>query len=316
MTPARDAEPRLRHLLTLEGLPRDTLWSLLDAAQAFADAPRDHAGHRDRLRARTVVNLFFEPSTRTRTSFEIAARRLGADVINFDAGLSSTRKGETVADTLRTIEAMGVDLFVVRHAEDGTLAALAEVARGARLVNAGEGRSAHPTQGLLDMLTIRQLKGGDFGALTVAILGDVRHSRVARSDLHALRTLGTGEVRVCGPQSLLPEPHELAGCTVFDRADDAVRDADVVITLRVQRERMESGLVGDVDAFHRDYGLTRARFALAAEDAIVMHPGPMNRGVEIADALADGPRSAILRQVANGVHMRMAVLERLLAPDH
>jgi len=298
-----------RHLLTLDGMSRDALTALLIRAQAFAE------GHYDRraLDGLAVCTLFFEPSTRTRMSFQLAAQRLGAHTINFDASTSSTRKGETALDTLKNLEAMGVRGFVIRHHEDGAVAALAEhVNPGTSLVNAGDGRSAHPTQGLLDMLTLRQAKGVDFSALRVLIVGDVRHSRVARSDLHALRALGTGEIRVCGPASLLPDDGTLRGCTVSQDFDAALEGVDAVMMLRLQRERMEEGLVASLDDYHRDYGLTAARLQRAAADAVVMHPGPINRGVEITDEVADGAQSLILTQVANGVATRMAVLEALL----
>ncbi len=313
--PQLDASGRLRHLLTLDGLPRDALVALLDRAQHFAD------GHdaRDALAGSAICTLFFEPSTRTRLSFQRAAQRLGADVLSFDAATSSTTKGETARDTLKNIEAMGVRGFVIRHREDGAVAALAAAAEpGTALINAGDGRSAHPTQGLLDMLTLRQAKGRDFSTLKVAIIGDIRHSRVARSDLHALRTLGAGEsssieIRVCAPESLLPDDETLHGCHVTRDFDEALVGADVVMMLRLQRERMDEGLVSSLEDYHRDYGLTAARLKRAAPDAVVMHPGPMNRGVEIDDAVADGPRSLILRQAANGVAVRMAVLEALLS---
>jgi len=298
-----------RHLLTLDGLPNDALNALLVRAQAFAE------GHYDRraLDGIAVCTLFFEPSTRTRMSFTLAAQRLGADVLNFDASTSSTRKGETALDTLKNLEAMGVRGFVVRHQEDGAVAALSQhVEDGTVLVNAGDGRSAHPTQGLLDMLTLRQAKGHDFAGLKVAIVGDVKHSRVARSDLQALRTLGAGEIRVCGPVSLLPQDGTLHGCTVTHELDAALDGVDAVMMLRLQRERMEEGLVASLDDYHRDYGLTATRLKRAASDAVVMHPGPINRGVEITDEVADGPQSLILRQVTNGVAVRMAVLEALL----
>ncbi|GAB3728705.1 aspartate carbamoyltransferase catalytic subunit [Luteimonas pelagia] len=312
MTEQLDAHGRLRHLLTLDGLPRDVLLQLLDRAQWMAENTREPA-LRARLAGQAVCTLFFEPSTRTRSSFQLAGMRLGADVLSFDASTSSTSKGESAIDTLRTLEAMGVRGFVVRHREDGAVAALAAAAGdGTHLVNAGDGRSAHPTQGLLDMLTLRQAKGDDFGGMTVLVVGDIRHSRVARSDLHALRTLGAGEIRVCGPASLLPDDGTLEGCRRFDALDDALRGVDAVMMLRLQRERMEEGLVGSLEAYHRDYGLTAERLRQAAPDAVVMHPGPMNRGVEIDDDVADGPRSLVLRQVANGVAVRMAVLEALL----
>ncbi|MDR7194088.1 aspartate carbamoyltransferase catalytic subunit [Luteimonas terrae] len=304
-----DATGRLRHLLTLEGLPRTTLEGLLDRAQTMVDAGEVNA----RLAGIAVCTLFFEPSTRTRLSFQRAAQRLGADVLGFDASTSSTTKGETALDTFRNIEAMGVRGFVVRHSDDGAVATLAAAAApDTALINAGDGRSAHPTQGLLDMLTLRQAKGGDFSGLKVVIVGDVRHSRVARSDLHALRTLGAGEIRVCGPASLLPDAAMLAGCTISHDFDAALEGVDAVMMLRLQRERMAEGLVDSLEDYHRDYGLDARRLRRAARDAVVLHPGPMNRGVEIDDDVADGPQSLILRQVANGVAARMAVLETLL----
>lgn len=305
---------RLRHLLGLEGLPRAVLERLLDRAQALHADAYGGTALRARLAGRAVCNLFFEPSTRTRSSFRLAATRLGADVVDFDASSSSTKKGETDADTLRTLEAMGIHAFVVRHAVDGAVAALSAVAApGTVLVNAGDGRHAHPTQGLLDMLSIRQAKGPEFARLKVAIVGDVKHSRVARSDLHALRTLGAGEIRVCAPPPLMPDASELAGCRAVAGLDEALDGADVVMTLRLQRERMEEGLVPSLAEYHRDYGITAARLRGAARDAVVMHPGPMNRGIEIDADVADGPQSLVLRQVANGVAVRMAVLEELLA---
>lgn len=314
-----DSDGVLHHLLTLDGVSHATIVRLLDRAQQFVDgkeAPRALAGT-------AVCTLFFEPSTRTRLSFQRAAQRLGADVLNFDAATSSTTKGETARDTLKNIEAMGVRGFVIRHSQDGVLNELARhVHPDTRIVNAGDGRSAHPTQGLLDMLTLRQAKGDDFSRLKVAIVGDVLHSRVARSDLHALRTLGAGdgrsiEIRVCGPASLLPPVDDsggmLHGCTITHDFDEAIEGVDVLMMLRLQRERMEQGLVSSLDDYHRDYGLTEARLGRAAPDAVVMHPGPINRGVEIDDTVADGPQSLILQQVANGVAVRMAVLEALLA---
>ncbi|TKR30892.1 aspartate carbamoyltransferase catalytic subunit [Luteimonas gilva] len=304
-----DENGRLRHLLTLEGLSREQLLQLLDRAQSIVDEGADRL-----LTATAVCTLFFEPSTRTRLSFQRAAQRLGADVLNFEAATSSATKGETARDTLKNIEAMGVRGFIVRHAQDGAVAALAEAANpGTALINAGDGRHAHPTQGLLDMLTLRQAKG-DLGGLKVLIVGDVKHSRVARSDLHALRTLGAAEIRICAPASLLPEGEVTAGCRIGDDLDAALEGVDAVMMLRLQRERMEEGLVASLDDYHRDYGLTAARLRRTASDAVVMHPGPMNRGVEIDDDVADGPQSLILKQVANGVAVRMAVLEALLAP--
>ena len=304
-----DQHGRLRHLLTLQGLPRETLVALLDRAQALLDG----GGDRSALAGQAVCTLFFEPSTRTRLSFQRAAQRLGADVLGFDASTSSTSKGETALDTLKNIEAMGVRGFVVRHSGDGAVAALAaSAADGTVLVNAGDGRTAHPTQGLLDMLTLRQAKGADFSGLKVLIVGDVKHSRVARSDLQALRTLGAGEIRVCGPKTLLPDDSTLHGCVVSQDFDAALEGVDAVMMLRLQRERMAEGLVDSLEDYHRDYGLDARRLQRAAPDAVVLHPGPMNRGVEINDDVADGPQSLVLSQVSNGVAVRMAVLEALL----
>lgn len=301
----------MRHLLTLDGLPRADLVALLDRAQSIADGR--HA--RDALAGTAVCTLFFEPSTRTRMSFQLAAQRLGADVLNFDVSTSSARKGETARDTMKNLEAMGVRGFVVRHMDDGAVAELAASAgAGTALVNAGDGRSAHPTQGLLDVLTLRQETGLPFERMKVAIVGDIRHSRVARSDLHALRTLGCTDIRACGPAALLPDDATLDGCTVTDDLESALDGVDAVLTLRLQRERMEEGLVESLDGYHRDFGITTARLGRARPTAVVLHPGPMNRGVEITDEVADGPQSRILRQVTNGVAVRMAVLERLLRP--
>ncbi len=307
------SDGRLRHLLTLDGLPRETMTRLLDRAGQIRDAALGRTHKRDSLFGTTLCTLFFEPSTRTRSSFQIAAQRLGADVLNFDASTSSARKGETALDTLKNLEAMGVRGFIVRHPDNGAADALAaHCGEDTTIINAGDGRSAHPTQGLLDALTIRQAKGPDFSRLKILITGDVRHSRVARSDLHALRALGAGEIRVCGPQSLLPDDDMLKGCIVGDDFDEMLKGADVLMMLRLQRERMEEGLISSLDDYHRDYGLTAARLKHAAPDAVVMHPGPINRGVEMTDEVADGPQSLVLRQVSNGVAIRMAVLEALL----
>ena len=313
MTPQTHPDGRLRHLLTLDGLPRATLEGLLERAQALLPDAAGGTALRGTLAGKAVCTLFFEPSTRTRSSFSLAAQRLGADLLGFDASSASTTKGEADLDTLKTLEAMGVHAFVVRHQRDGAVAGLAAAAEpGTALLNAGDGRSNHPTQGLLDMLTLRQAKGTDFSRLAVAIVGDVAHSRVARSDLHALRALGCGEIRVCGPAALLPADDTLHGCVVTHDLDAALDGVDAVMALRLQRERMAEGAVASLGDYHRDYGLTEARLARAAADAVVLHPGPMNRGVEISDAVADGPRSLVLRQVANGVAVRMAVLEALL----
>jgi aspartate carbamoyltransferase catalytic subunit len=307
------ADGTLRHLLTLEGLPREALERLLDAAQDLRANALSGTVLRQRLAGRTVCNLFLEPSTRTRSAFHFAATRLGADVLSFDLSASSAGKGETTLDTLRNLEAMGVNCFVVRAGENGAVAALAaQAGPGTAMINAGDGRHQHPTQGLLDMLTLRQAKGRDFSRLTVLIVGDVRHSRVARSDLAALRTLGCGEIRVCAPQSLLPYPYELDGCVVSHDFDAMLDGVDAFMMLRLQRERMEEGLVPSMQAYFREYGLDAARLARAKPDAVVLHPGPMNRGVEISDEVADGSQSLILTQVSNGVAVRMAVMLELM----
>ena len=305
-----DSNGRLRHLLTLNGLGRARIVALLDRAAALRETWRDGA-LQPILAGRTVMNLFFEDSTRTRTSFELAARRLGAAVINFDIARSSTSKGETLEDTLATLEAMEADAFIVRHKDNGTPARCAAHARRAAIVNAGDGNHAHPTQGLLDLLTIRDHKK-DIEGLNVTICGDVRHSRVARSDIDGLAALGAGEIRICGPAPLLPERAEFPRCRIIEDFDTALADCDVVIMLRLQKERMQSALgLAEADYFAA-YGLTPERLAKARKDALVMHPGPMNRGVEIADAVADGSQSVILEQVANGIFVRMAVLAELL----
>jgi aspartate carbamoyltransferase catalytic subunit len=307
------SDGRLRHLLTLENMPRTMLETLLDTAHAMRSQAMGGVAYRDVLRGKTVCTLFFENSTRTRCSFLISAQRLGADVLNFDAATSSAKKGETDLDTLKNIEAMGVDAFVIRHPDNGAVARLLNGAKPETvLINAGDGRHQHPTQGLLDVLTMRQCKGKDFSKLKILIAGDVLHSRVARSNISALKMLGAGEIRICGPKSLLPTDGTLNGCQVFDNFDEAITEVDVAMMLRVQRERMEQGLIGSLEDYYRDYGLSAARMQRAKPDAIAMHPGPMNRGVEISDEVADGPQSVIMQQVSNGVAVRMAVLKTLL----
>jgi aspartate carbamoyltransferase catalytic subunit len=305
-----DRDGRLRHLLTLDGLGRARITALLDRAAALREAHR--AGRLPRLlTGRTVMNLFFEASTRTRTSFELAARRLGAEVVNFDIASSSTSKGESLEDTQATLEAMDADAFVVRHRENGTPARFARHARRAAVVNAGDGNHAHPTQGLLDLLTIRDRRG-DVEGLNVTICGDVRHSRVARSDIDGLTALGAAEIRLCGPAALLPSAGEFPDCRLVGNFDEALDGADVIVMLRLQKERMQEAPGLDEAGYFAAYGLTSQRLARAKADAIVMHPGPMNRGIEIAGDVADGAQSVILDQVANGIFVRMAVLAELL----
>ena len=308
-----DRDGRLCHLITLDGMPRALVTELLDTAEAIASATGGKVKKLPVLRGRTVVNLFFEPSTRTRTSFELAASRLSADVVNFDVASSSTVKGESLLDTLRTLQAMHCDLFVVRHKENGTPEYLARhVDPGVCVVNAGDGNNAHPTQGLLDAYTIRRHKP-DLSSLTAVIVGDILHSRVARSDLHVLKTLGVKELRVCAPAALLPQDNRaLDGCVVMHDLDAALEGADVVMMLRLQKERMAAALVPGETEYYDTWGLSPSRLKRARPDAIVMHPGPMNRGVEIASEVADGPQSVILEQVSNGLVVRMAVMAKLV----
>ncbi len=303
-----DDHGHLKHFLTLEGLSRELLIKILDKTEGFLGVARQAVKKVPLCRGKTVANLFFETSTRTRTTFELAAKRLSADVLTLNIAASSTSKGETLLDTLRNLEAMHVDMFVVRHAESGAAHFIAQhVAPGVSVINAGDGRHSHPTQGMLDMFTIRRHKG-DFGPLTVAIVGDILHSRVARSQLAALRTLGAGEVRIIAPRTLLPAEPESLGARVFHDLRAGVRDADVVIMLRLQRERMRGAMLPSEHEYFQLFGLTEERLATAKPDAIVMHPGPINRGVEMDSQVADGPRSVILEQVSNGIAVRMAVM--------
>lgn len=303
-----NAQDRLRHFLTTEGLSRDHLTEILDTAESFIDPVTGAIVNRPLLAGRTVMNLFFEPSTRTRTTFEVAAKRLGADVLNIDISKSSTSKGETLRDMLWNLEAMTADIFVVRHGDSGAAHFIAsQVTPKVAVINAGDGRHAHPTQAMLDMLTIRR-HAGAFENLIVAIVGDIRHSRVARSEIHALQTLGAKEIRVIAPRTLQPRDFDQLGVKVFERMEDGLVDVDVAIALRVQNERMESALLPSSDEFYALYGLTRDKLKHARPGVLVMHPGPINRGVEIESAVADGPQSLILKQVNYGIAVRMAVL--------
>ncbi|AMN45787.1 aspartate carbamoyltransferase catalytic subunit [Steroidobacter denitrificans] len=311
-TVQKDATGHLRHLITLEGLSREEITALLDLAQFYVREPGDLAARDQSLAGHTVANLFFEPSTRTRVSFELAARRLGAEVVNLDMQSSSRVKGETVLDTIYTLQAMQADILVMRDAEPGLPAYVARfVAPHVCVLNAGEAHLSHPTQGLLDALTVRQLKG-DFGALRILIAGDISHSRVARSAWQAFKTLGAGELRMAAPRELMPPPEEFPGVLRFDDIDQAITGVDVIMTLRIQRERMSATDIPDEASYHHSFGITMERMGRANPDAIVMHPGPMNRNVEIASEVADGPWSVIQRQVTNGVAVRMAVLATIL----
>ncbi len=309
--PQLNAKGELTHLLTLEGLPREVIVNSLDTAASFVGVTEREVKKVPLLRGKSVFNLFFENSTRTRTTFEIAAKRLSADVINLSITTSSTQKGETLLDTVDNLSAMHADMFVVRHAQSGAAHMIARHGGPERHVsNAGDGRHAHPTQGLLDAYTIRHYKR-DFGALAVAIVGDVLHSRVARSLIHVLNILGTPDVRVIGPQTLMPAGVESLGVRVFHDMRQGLAGADAVVMLRLQTERMRGPLLPSAQEFFKYYGLTPEKLAQAKPDAIVMHPGPMNRGIEIDSAVADGPRSVILPQVTFGIAVRMAVMSIL-----
>ena len=304
---------RLRHFLTLDGLDRATLTEILDTADSFIEVGARSIKKVPLLRGKTVVNLFFEASTRTRSTFELAAKRLSADVLNLNISTSATSKGESLSDTLQNLEAMASDMFVVRHSQSGAPHFIAEsVTPNVSIINAGDGRHAHPTQAMLDMLTIRQHKGS-FEGLTVAIVGDILHSRVARSQIRALNTLGVSEVRVIAPNTLLPVDIESLGAKVFSTMREGLEGVDVIIMLRLQKERMEGALLPSEHEFYELYGLTTEKLKYAKSDAIVMHPGPINRGVEIESAVADGPQSVILNQVTNGIAVRMAVMSMAMS---
>ena len=303
-----DEQGRLRHFLSIEGLKRSLLVDILDLAESFAGVTEQTVKKVPLLRGKTIVNLFFEASTRTRVTFELAAKRLSADVLNININASSTVKGETLLDTLQNLEAMHCDMFVVRHPDSGAAHFIARhVLPHVHVINAGDGRHAHPTQAMLDMFTIRRVKG-EFAPLTVAIIGDIMHSRVARSQINALTTLGVNEVRVIAPRTLIPKEVETLGVHVHHDLRQGLRDADVVIALRLQYERMQGAMLPSEHEYFQLYGLTEDKLALAKPDAIIMHPGPINRGVEIASDVADGPHSVILQQVTHGIAVRMAVM--------
>jgi len=314
MTNQFNRDGKLTHLLTLEGMPKEQILYILDTAKQFVSvsSPNREVKKVPLLRGKSVFNLFFENSTRTRTTFEIAANRLSADIINLDIPSSSTSKGESLMDTIDNLIAMQADIFVVRHNISKAPIEIANhVPEHVHVINAGDGSHQHPTQGLLDAYTMRHFKQ-DFSKLKVAIIGDILHSRVAKSNIHALTTLGCHDIRAIGPESLLPS--DLAkdlsalGVKIFHKVEDGIKDADVVMTLRIQKERMDQGQIPEGAAFFSQFGLNAERLALAKPDAIVMHPGPMNRGVEIDSAIADGKQSVILNQVTFGIAVRMAVM--------
>ena len=317
--PQLNQHGELVHLLSIEGLSRAMIHKILDIAESFLAIGDREIKKVPLLRGQSVFNLFFENSTRTRTTFEIAGARLSADVVNLNINASSTSKGESLLDTIDNLTAMHADMFVVRHAESGAPTFIAQhlnktTGGAVHVINAGVGRHAHPTQGLLDMYTIRHYKK-DFTNLRVAIVGDILHSRVARSDIHALTTLGCPEVRAIGPRTLLPSHLEGMGVRVFTDMNEGLKDVDVIIMLRLQNERMAGALLPSAQEYFKQYGLTEEKLALAKPDAIVMHPGPMNRGVEIDSRVADGPQSVILSQVTFGIAVRMAVMS-MLASNH
>ena len=304
-----DANGQLRHLLTLRGLSRAQITDLLDQSGEFLSPPGSPVIRSNALQGRTIANLFFEPSTRTRASFQLAATRLGADVLNLDVNTSSRAKGESILDTIYTLQAMQIDIFVVRDASTGVPAYIADnVSEFVSILNAGESTVAHPTQGLLDLLTIRQHKGS-FENLAVAIVGDIAQSRVARSAAEGLLTLGVGDLRLVSPPGLALDSDTLPGARLLHDLDSGIRDADVIMALRIQHERIND--IDDIpgmEEYASNFGISHERMKIAAPDAIVMHPGPINRGIEIESSLADSAASVITEQVTNGVAVRMAVL--------
>jgi aspartate carbamoyltransferase catalytic subunit len=313
MTNQRRNDGSLRHLITLDGLTRAEIESLLDDSQRYVRALGERAPSNRALDGMTIGNLFTEPSTRTRVSFELAARRLGAEVINLEVQLSSRVKGESMLDTIYTLESVHFDGFVIRDAEPGVISHVAShVAAHVSVFSAGEAHLSHPTQGLLDALTVRQHKGERFENLCMAIVGDIRHSRVAHSAYAAFTALGLRELRLIAPPVLMPDNGAFAGAKRYSTPEEGLKGADVVMMLRIQRERMAQAEIPDGDEYFARYGLTEPRLHLARPDAIVMHPQPMNRGIEIDSEVADGPQSVIRDQVRNGVAVRMAVLEAVL----
>ena len=306
--PQLTPDKKLKHLLTTEGLPKTLIEQILETADQFVSVGDREVKKVPLLRGKSVFNLFFENSTRTRTTFEIAAKRLSADVINLNIGASSASKGESLLDTIDNLAAMNADMFIVRHSQSGAPHLIAQhVKPGIAVINAGDGRHAHPTQGLLDMYTIRHYKKS-FHNLSVAIVGDILHSRVARSGIHALTTLGCPDVRVIGPATLIPTEVERMGVSVHHDMYRGLEGVDVVIMLLLQNERMSGPLLPSAHEFFKNYGLNAAKLSRAKPDAIVMHPGPMNRGVEIESGIADGRQSVILPQVTFGIAVRMAVM--------
>jgi len=299
---------KLQHFLSIEGLDTSLLTEILDTAESFADISQQQVKKFPLLRGKTIVNLFFENSTRTRATFELAATRLSADVLSMNIATSATSKGESLLDTIRNLEAMHVDMFVVRHSLSGAAHFIAQhAAPHISVINAGDGQHEHPTQAMLDMFTIRRVKQ-QFSGLRVAIVGDILHSRVARSQIHALNILGVQEVRVIAPKTLLPAQVESLGVTVYHDLTAGLKNIDVIIMLRLQKERMSNALLPSESEYFKCFGLSDEKLKIANPDAVVMHPGPINRGVEISSSVADGPQSVILQQVSNGIAVRMAIM--------
>ena len=302
---------KLKHFLSIEGLNKAILTDILDTAESFTSVTDRSIKKVPILRGKTVANLFFEASTRTRATFELAAQRLSADILSLDIKTSSAVKGESLLDTLHNLEAMQIDMFVIRHQDSGSAHFFAQhVSPGVSVLNAGDGQHSHPTQAMLDMFTIRRHKQ-TFENLSVAIVGDIKHSRVARSQIHALNVLNTGQVRVIAPRTLLPEYTETLGVQVYHDLDEGLKDVDVVIMLRLQKERMTGALLPSEQEYFRQFGLTPERVKLAKPDAIIMHPGPANRGIEIESSVMDGKQSVILQQVTYGIAVRMAVMSMI-----
>lgn len=307
-----DANDKLLHFLSIEGLNETILTEILDTAESFTSVADRQVKKVPILRGKTVSNLFFEPSTRTRSTFELAEQRLSADILSVNVDTSATTKGESLLDTLRNLEAMQIDMFVIRHQDSGSAHFFAQhVKPGVSVLNAGDGQHEHPTQAMLDMFTIRHFKK-DFSQLRVAIVGDILHSRVARSQIHALNILNAAEIRVVAPRTLLPVDAESLGVQVYNNLEQGLKDIDVVIMLRLQKERMRGALLPSEKEYFRLYGLSQERLARAKPDAIVMHPGPANRGVEIESSVMDGHQSVILNQVTFGISVRMAVMSMIV----
>jgi len=307
-----NSQGKLQHFLSIEGLDKCLLTEILDTAESFADISQQQVKKIPLLRGKTIVNLFFENSTRTRATFELAATRLSADVLSMNIATSATSKGESLLDTIRNLEAMQVDMFVVRHSLSGAAHFIAEhAAAHISVINAGDGQHEHPTQAMLDMFTIRRVKQ-QFSGLRVAIVGDILHSRVARSQIHALNILGAEEVRVIAPKTLLPIQVESLGVTVYHDLTAGLKNVDVIIMLRLQKERMHSALLPSESEYFKCYGLSDDKLKIANKDAVVMHPGPINRGVEISSSVADGSQSVILQQVTYGIAVRMAVMSMVM----